>query len=329
MPSLAATAPTVYSGLTERARAVLYALERHDKRRTGKVWPSINRLAAIVGMCRRTVERGISDLIRAGLILKHKRHRRANVYTIVRPALQALCQDIAEAINPSAPERPRSATKRPEPQTPTVRAVARESHRRGSGKAIKTKSSPGVSRERESSPEPATPPARPPTLADVQDADLADADRTHALFEQAARAGLVPLSEWGRLLVFTAAAKALRIGRRPAALFAGILRRKLTRWTTAADEDEAVERIKAREHRARWQHVEAQRAQERRLERDAAPPPLSKDAALWGHMLDTLRGNEPALRGALRSKGWTPERIEAAAIASDRTVAWRQMGRAR
>ena len=41
----------------------------------GKCWPSINRMATILGLCRRTVERHLSDLCSAGLVLRNHQQR--------------------------------------------------------------------------------------------------------------------------------------------------------------------------------------------------------------------------------------------------------------
>jgi hypothetical protein len=41
----------------------------------GKCWPSINRMANILGLCRRTVERHLNDLCGAGLVLRNHQQR--------------------------------------------------------------------------------------------------------------------------------------------------------------------------------------------------------------------------------------------------------------
>ena len=41
----------------------------------GKCWPSINRMAKILGLCRRTVERHLNDLCSAGLVLRNHQQR--------------------------------------------------------------------------------------------------------------------------------------------------------------------------------------------------------------------------------------------------------------
>ena len=47
----------------------------HANSRTGRCWMSINRIARILGLCRRTVERHMSELARAGLILRNHQQR--------------------------------------------------------------------------------------------------------------------------------------------------------------------------------------------------------------------------------------------------------------
>lgn len=47
------------------------ALIDHCDNKTGRAWPSINRLADILGLCRRTVERHLQALQSAGLVLSN------------------------------------------------------------------------------------------------------------------------------------------------------------------------------------------------------------------------------------------------------------------
>jgi DNA-binding transcriptional MocR family regulator len=47
----------------------------HCNSRTGRAWPSINRMAAILGLCRRTVERHMRQLVNAGLVLRNDQQR--------------------------------------------------------------------------------------------------------------------------------------------------------------------------------------------------------------------------------------------------------------
>jgi hypothetical protein len=47
----------------------------HCNSKTGRAWPSINRMAAILGVCRRTVERHMSELCSAGLVLRNHQQR--------------------------------------------------------------------------------------------------------------------------------------------------------------------------------------------------------------------------------------------------------------
>ncbi len=47
----------------------------HCNSKTGRAWPSINRMAAILGLCRRTVERHMRQLCEAGLVLRNDQQR--------------------------------------------------------------------------------------------------------------------------------------------------------------------------------------------------------------------------------------------------------------
>jgi DNA-binding transcriptional ArsR family regulator len=47
----------------------------HCNSKTGRAWPSINRMATILGLCRRTVERHMKDLVDAGLVLRNDQQR--------------------------------------------------------------------------------------------------------------------------------------------------------------------------------------------------------------------------------------------------------------
>jgi hypothetical protein len=59
----------------------LCLLDHTDGR--GRCWPSINRMARIIGLCRRTVERHVRLLCEAGLVLRNdqKRSRRGRFST--------------------------------------------------------------------------------------------------------------------------------------------------------------------------------------------------------------------------------------------------------
>jgi predicted transcriptional regulator len=51
----------------------LCLLDHTDTR--GRCWPSINRMARILGLCRRTVERHMRQLCEAGLVLRNDQQR--------------------------------------------------------------------------------------------------------------------------------------------------------------------------------------------------------------------------------------------------------------
>jgi Helix-turn-helix domain len=47
----------------------------HCNSKTGRAWPSINRMSRILGLCRRTVERHMRLLCEAGLVLRNDQQR--------------------------------------------------------------------------------------------------------------------------------------------------------------------------------------------------------------------------------------------------------------
>ena len=47
----------------------------HCDNKTGRAWMSINRIAKILGVCRRTVERHMNDLCSAGMVLRNQQQR--------------------------------------------------------------------------------------------------------------------------------------------------------------------------------------------------------------------------------------------------------------
>lgn len=72
--------------LSHRARAVyLYLHDRADAE--GKCWPGVKRIAADLRLSRRTTQRALSDLERAGHIRRDERYRdngsrTSNLYTV-------------------------------------------------------------------------------------------------------------------------------------------------------------------------------------------------------------------------------------------------------
>lgn len=79
---------TIYADeeLSHRARAVyMYLRDRADAE--GKCWPGVKRIAADLKLSRRTTQRALSDLERAGLIQRDERYREngsrtSNLYTV-------------------------------------------------------------------------------------------------------------------------------------------------------------------------------------------------------------------------------------------------------
>ena len=63
------------SGVGLHVLPTYLALIDHADNKTGRAWPSINRLADILGLCRRTVERHLQALQSAGLVLSNGQGR--------------------------------------------------------------------------------------------------------------------------------------------------------------------------------------------------------------------------------------------------------------
>ena len=73
--------------LPHRARVVyMYLHDRADGQ--GKCWPGIKRISTDLGLSRRTVQRALSELEKAGHIKRDQRHRdngsrTSNLYTVL------------------------------------------------------------------------------------------------------------------------------------------------------------------------------------------------------------------------------------------------------
>ena len=73
--------------LSHRARAVyMYLRDRSDAE--GKCWPGVKRIAADLRLSRRTAQRAIADLEKAGYLKRNERFRdngsrTSNLYTIL------------------------------------------------------------------------------------------------------------------------------------------------------------------------------------------------------------------------------------------------------
>jgi DNA-binding transcriptional MocR family regulator len=68
-----------------------HALLDHADNKTGRAWPSINRLADMLGLCRRTVERHLQALQRAGLVLSNGQSRgRRGRFSVCRYVVMAV-----------------------------------------------------------------------------------------------------------------------------------------------------------------------------------------------------------------------------------------------
>lgn len=72
--------------LPHRARSVyMYLCDRSDAER--KCWPSVKRISADLKLSRRTVQRALADLEKAGLVARNSRNRdnggrTSNLYTM-------------------------------------------------------------------------------------------------------------------------------------------------------------------------------------------------------------------------------------------------------
>lgn len=63
------------AGLGLHVLPTYHVLIDHADNKTGRCWPSVNRIAEILGICRRTVERHIKALQEAGLVLSNGQGR--------------------------------------------------------------------------------------------------------------------------------------------------------------------------------------------------------------------------------------------------------------
>jgi DNA-binding transcriptional MocR family regulator len=68
-----------------------HALLDHADNKTGRAWPSINRLADLLGLCRRTVERHLQALQSAGVVLSNGQGRgRRGRFSVCRYVVVAI-----------------------------------------------------------------------------------------------------------------------------------------------------------------------------------------------------------------------------------------------
>ena len=69
--------------LTPAASRVAFWLTHHLDRETHMCWPSIERLARLTGLDKKTVRQAIYDLEAAGYIEVMREHRKVNIYTML------------------------------------------------------------------------------------------------------------------------------------------------------------------------------------------------------------------------------------------------------
>lgn len=101
------------------AKSVLFVLARRANDKTGKSWPSLNRLSSDSGNSRRTTSRVITELERRGLLMITRHPRKVSDYTInlgaFRVALESTQGSQKGTRNPSlnlaAKSRPQKSTK--------------------------------------------------------------------------------------------------------------------------------------------------------------------------------------------------------------------------
>jgi len=91
-------------------------------------------------------------------------------------------------------------------------------------------------------------PSQAPRLSNIQACDLRSVERIQVLFEEAVARRLLKGTPAGRLRFFAAAARAARLGsRNPCGFFAAIVRHGLWHVISQADEDRAIEYLRASE----------------------------------------------------------------------------------
>ncbi len=186
--------------------------------------------------------------------------------------------------------------------------------------------------------------SRPPTFANVRPDDLTSTPRLLELFADAARRGFVRRDSERDRLNFTAAAHhAVRVGAKPAALFAHLVRRRKWLFITEADEQAAWQRLKRHDlasglgARAPGLGARAPGHREQEAQRPEPatriPKPafssLSPDARAVAAIITAakqrgLSAHDP--RTLLRlstQEPWPPERFERA---DDELRAWRATG---
>lgn len=76
-------------GLTPHSLLVIWALERHRRRRHDVVWPSLERLAELTCMSTHQVKRATADLVSAGLLTRTKSRSGVSIYDL-EPLWQAV-----------------------------------------------------------------------------------------------------------------------------------------------------------------------------------------------------------------------------------------------
>jgi len=189
----------------------------------GHAWPARKAVAAATGRSERTVRRGYAELVDAALIeLDPTDDKPGRVrFLPVDPHLFADADRIDRA------DRSDRAPGQnwPRPRTELAAPYKEEPHNEPHNEPHKA----GVSRP--------SPESRPDDGLHIKKADdLRDVETLRVLTRKCVDAGYLQPAENNLLTVAAAAQRALRVGRRPAAVFVQIAR--TGRWDTIANEDE-------------------------------------------------------------------------------------------
>jgi biotin operon repressor len=93
------------SGAGVTARDVLALLASYADKKTGRAWPSLETIAATLGIGKRSTLRAIGELKAAGILLSIPRNRRAGEANLYRLAVHGLPFQVNESDTYSDPIR--------------------------------------------------------------------------------------------------------------------------------------------------------------------------------------------------------------------------------
>ena len=154
-----------------------------------------------------------------------------------------------------------------------------------------------------------------PRLSRMVEADLLDDRRLSALLEQAIERGWMKPGDWDRLIWFSAAEHALRVGRsnRPGLFVSTIKANRL--YITQEDEERARMRIKRLDRPGELRRAEAPEIQPPASGGPIEKPRLSQTEKLARAAMEVARGSMPAalvIMARQTGEQWTEERLRAA-----------------